>query len=103
MKITTNNHWRNFRYSYEVPEKVFAEFDWLSEDESIDGWISYKGQWLHLSQFMRGEYRTTDMRREDGDAMLRNWHGYCPDTYFSGVLIRVSEDGEQYQIATYRS
>ena len=31
------------------------------------------------------------------------WHGTNGDSYFSGVLIRISDDGEEYKIATYTS
>lgn len=39
---------------------------------------------------------------KSGDVMSA-WHGYHGDSYFSGVLIRLSDDGERYQVATYFS
>jgi hypothetical protein len=87
MEIKTNNHWRHFKYSYEVPESVFNDYDWLSEDESLDGWIHYRNVWRHISDFTFGDYH--------------GWHGAVADCAFWGVVIRTSEDGEQYQIGTW--
>lgn len=89
MKIRTNRQWRHFLYREEVPADVLAsQFDWLDAD-TCDGFIRYRGWYYHLSQFER--------REVDG------WHGVAPDSYFSGVLIRLSDDGETYQIGTYFS
>ena len=94
LTIRTNKHERQFQYRNEVPEKVLkSEFDWLGEEDGFDGFIHYRGCWYHLSQFMRlGEGSGMD-----------GWDGYSGDSYFSGVLIKLSDDGETYQIATYFS
>lgn len=89
LKIRTNRHWREFKGWHDVPVKVLCDFDWLGEDDRHDGFIHYKGYWYHVSQFER--------RSVDG------WHGVHCDSFFSGVLIRLSDDGEQYQIATFVS
>lgn len=94
MKIKTNRHWHEFLYRHEVPEKVLAyQFDWLDEEDGSDGFIKYRGRYYHVSEFMR----------TDSNPNLAFWHGYISDSFFSGVLIRLSSDGEQYQIATYLS
>lgn len=93
IKIRTNHAWRNFCYRNEVPAKVLAsQFDHLSEDDSLDGFLCYRGHWYHLSDFMRNT---------DNNSPVKDWHGVAGDSFFSGVLIRVSRDGERYQIATY--
>jgi hypothetical protein len=86
MNVTTNHQWRYFLYRHEVPTEVLlSEFDWLDEDN--DGaFLRYRGAWYHLSMFLR----TT----------IDGWHGVHPDSAFSGVLIEVSRDGEQYRIGT---
>lgn len=61
--------------------------DWC-DDNYIDGFIYYKRTWYHVSEFVR---------TPDHD----EWHGYKGDSFFSGVLIRLSNDGEQYRIATF--
>lgn len=88
--ISTDHKWKQFRYRYEVPARVLADqFDHLAEEESSDTFILYRKHWYHLSDFMQGG--------------PEEWDGVAADSYFSGILIRVSEDGEQYQVATYMS
>lgn len=94
MKITTNNHWREFKYAHEVPTDVIEWNDHLNEDERCDGWINYCRHWYHLSDFLRITNASDEMSQ---------WHGYRSDSFFSGILIRLSDDGERYQIATYIS
>ena len=90
MKIISNNHWREFKYSFEVPTDVIEWNDHLDEDTRNDGWINYRGHWYHISDFLRIT-----------NADMSQWHGYNSDSFLSGVLIRFSEDCERYQIATY--
>lgn len=89
MKIKTNGHWRSFVYRWEVPPRVLAtQFDWQNPDEYTDGFFCYRGHWYHLADFLRFE--------DDS-----GWHGYATDSFFSGVVIRLSSGGERYQIGTY--
>ena len=100
VKIRTNHNWRKFKYRDEVPAKVLAsQFDWTDKahaehDDYSDGFICYRGTWYHMADFMRVD---------GGPDEMATWHGYHGDSYFSGVLIRISDDGEEYQIATYTS
>ena len=72
MEVITNNHDRQFSYRTEVPAKVLeSEFDWLSEDDGIDGFFRYHGQWYHLSEFERS-------------AAMPGYHAVHCDTYSSG-------------------
>ena len=96
LTIKTDNKWKQFKYRNEVPAKVLKDqFDYLSEDDSFDGFILYRKHWYHLSDFMRIENHPDDK--------FSSYHGYSSDSFFSGVLIKVSKDGEMYQIATYYS
>lgn len=90
LKIKTNNQWRPFKYRHDVPAKVLAkQFDWTNPEEYSDHFICYRRHWYHIADFMRGG--------------PEGWDGIASDSYFSGVLIRVSKDGERYQIAAYFS
>lgn len=92
MKIKTNKHWRSFKSRHEVPAKILkSEFDWLNPDDYgwDDGFIHYRGWWYHLSQFERSP--------------SKEWDGAHPDSCFSGILIKLSDDGESYRIGTYFS
>lgn len=96
LTITTNNQWRNFLYGYEVPEKVMKEqFDYLGGDANCDGFICYKGNYYHLCDFMRID--------TNSPFDTKKWSGYVSDSFFSGILIKVSDDGEHYKIGWYCS
>lgn len=94
VKIKTDNKWKAFSYRHEVPQKVLADqFAHLSEEKYYNKFFKYKGYWYHTSDFMRSS----------GGACDDKWDGYHGDSYFSGQLIKLSKDGEQYQVATYMS
>ena len=91
--IQTNNHNRFFAYRHDVPEEILQEqFDYQDED-THDGFFKFKGHWYHIDQFMR-----IDPSAPGG---FQKWHGYHADSFYSGVLIQVSDDGETYKVATY--
>lgn len=92
LKIRTNNHFRPFRMREEVPAKVLKDqFDYLREDDG-DKFLSYKGTWYHVSEFMR-------LGSKEGP--LAEWDGSHADSAFSGVLIKVSDDGETYKVGRF--
>lgn len=89
MKIITNKQWRDFICGYDVPESVKqSEYCHLSDVEACDGFIKYRGNYYHLSDFL-----VTDD--------ISEWQGVHCDSAFSGILIKVLDDGEQYQIAHF--
>lgn len=95
-KIRTNRKWRDFTYRSDVPEKVLADqFDYQDAEAVSDGFFRYLGTWYHTDQFMRFE--------SAGDSPLKDWHGYAGDSFFSGVVIRIHEDGDRYQVGRYYS
>jgi len=84
--IRTNRHWREFLYGYELPASVRPDFDYLDDDEFTSAaFIKYRGEYMALDNFMLCD-------RE-------GWQGVATDSYFSGTLIRISDDGERYQVA----
>jgi hypothetical protein len=94
LKIITDNKWKNLKYGYEVPARVLSsDFSHLEDGENEDGFILYRRRWYHVSDFMRCT----------PGIFPANWSGYVGDSFFSGVLIELSEDGEQYRIALYLS
>lgn len=106
--IKSNNRWRNLLYGYELPAQWRKEFDWM-EDEEYENALFVKvgvgegrkknNVWYYaLNEFMR----VPKIHSEDGPAFAK-WDGYMNDTYFSGVLVKVSSDGEQYKIGTFYS
>jgi len=91
MRIKTDNKWHQFSYRYDVPADVLEDdFDYLDEDEGYDGFFKYKDTWYHLSDFT---YITS----------FDDWDGVYSGTAFSGTLIKVSDDGEEYKVGMYFS
>jgi hypothetical protein len=85
--IRTNFNNRQFLYSYEVPETIVNEYKENDPDNDFDDyWIKYKGSYLHLSEFMR----------IDGD---KYWNGVCGICNTAAYLIKITDNGESYQIA----
>jgi len=92
IKIYSDNKWKQFVYRNDVPKSVLkSDFDW---EDSNDGFFKYRNIWYHLSQFMK---------ITDGSSFYGDWDGYYGDSFFSGVLIKLSDDGERYKVATYIS
>mgnify|MGYP003643733600 CR=1 FL=1 len=96
--VRTNNHDRNFSYRYDVPASVLERYDYLDDDESFDGWICYKDNWYHMSDFMAVH---NPVHNPNPPEWLQPWDGYSSDSFFSGVIIKVSDDMETYRIGTY--
>ena len=97
LTITTDNKWRSFVYAADVPQVILErDFDHLKDqdgDFEFDGYFKYRRRWYHI----------TDFSKVEGHPEFQGWSGYHNDSYFSGILIKVSSDGEQYQVATFIS
>ena len=97
-KIITDNKWKNFKYGNEVPKSVLKDqFLHLSDSENVDelewmdGFINYRKNWYHTSDFMVTE--------AGGELAKKGFNGIHGDSFFSGVAIQIADDGEQYKIA----
>lgn len=94
MTVTTDNKWKQFKYGYEVPEKVLSEtFDWIEDDEKTDGFFQYRKSWYHISEFLV-------IPKDRG---IGPWQAYSADSAFSAVVIQVSNNGEEYKVGTFIS
>ena len=91
--IKTNNRPRPVIYGFELSAKERAEYDFLDDIDCCQ-FFRYKGYVYHLSDFMRIGKNNTD---------LAGWHGYHSDSFFSGVLVKLSDDGEAVTVGTYYS
>lgn len=86
MNITTDHKWRPFLYRNQIPIKVLVEwFDHLEPDD-MDGYFRYRRRWYHISDFMNSK--------------IEGWDGIHHDSFYSGVVIKISKDGEEYQVGT---
>jgi len=100
VKVTTNNVPRFTIDAYELTEAERAEFDyldWPAIDEGRESatFVRYRGELYDLDQFTHVG--------PDAPEAFRGWHGWLADTFFSGILIKLSGDGELATVARYYS
>jgi len=93
VKIYTNHHWRDFLYWHDLTDKEKEEFDWM-EDPDFHNFMRYRGWVYALDEFMR-------MPKFGSDEKFQDWDGYHNETFFSGVLVKISKCQSRYQIAHY--
>ena len=103
VRIITNHHWRPFQYLYEFPEDdqktIKSDYDYM-EDETLESsyFFVYRNRFYSLDDFMSLHNKVHCPNPPD---FMKGWDGYLNDSFFSGILIKLSEDGEFYQIATF--
>ena len=81
-------------------KKVLDWYDWLDEDSKWDGWICYKGHWSHVSRL---HAIWLCLALADTPEPFKAWEGVKHDCMSSGTLIKLADDGEEYQIGWYIS
>jgi len=98
MEIKTNNHSRPLFDAFELSDSERKEFDYIPWDQVDDGsfnagFFRYKGRLYDTDQFL--------VLEKGGELFEAGWHGYAHDTAFSGVVIKLSSDGESVIVGTY--
>jgi len=86
MKIITNYHERPIFNGFELNPKEREEFDYLDDIES-EYFFRYRGIIYDLNEFTRWDNPASPTR-------TGYWQGYRADSFFSAVVIRLSEDYE---------
>lgn len=90
--VTCNPVWRPFVFRRDVPRDVIkSQFKHLDDDD--DFYFKYREYWYHVSDFM--------LFKEGKPDAFRNWDAYFSESYFSGVLLKLSKNGEMYQVGRY--
>ena len=98
-RIITNNHYRDLIYGYELSEKERAYFDYIDDIDS-HSFFKYRGAVYDPSEFMRTPQNEPAQQELNG---LSAWHGYQSDSFFSGIVIKYSEDFESVKVGLYLS
>jgi hypothetical protein len=91
IEIYGNNHW--IELEYEVPE-------WNEETQDLEECFNYKGNKYFLSQFMNIHNK---VHNPNPPEWMKEFDGYHNDSYFSGILIKLSDTGEAVKVYTYIS
>ena len=86
MKIITNNQPRHVLYAWELSTKELSEFDYMDDEEKESAqFFRYKGNVYDLGEFLVVENNTTF-------GELSQWHGYQGDSYFSGLVVKYTDN-----------
>lgn len=93
MKVIANNIPRTIISGYELSEAQREDFNYLT-DEGVDQgrYFMYKGNVYTLSDFM-----LLSVGRED----LKEWDAYMGDSYFSGLVLKLSDCGELVTVGRF--
>ena len=88
IKIYGSNRWIEVDYNHKP--------DWAEDD--VEASFRYRGHRYYLSEFMRMGY---------GGGWVPDWlkefDGQAGDSFFSGILVKLSNDGEAVKAFTYIS
>ena len=96
--IRTNNQPRPIISARELTEKERMEFDYLNLESGEGSFFRYKGQVYDLGEFVRVESNACEH-----NAPFQAWHGVQSDSYFSGILVRYTDNYESVIVGQYFS
>ncbi len=93
MNIVTNNHSREMINYYDLPESERTHFDYVDEDERADyRFFKYRGSYYDSHEFIRIIARRDTYNgwamQVDNDSPLLAWDGIQSDSYFSGIVVK---------------
>lgn len=81
--VTTNNRPRSLVSLNEIPARARSWFDYLDETEhDSPRLVSYRGAYYDVFDSMVAPAGLAEL----------GWHGYQTETYFSGVVFRLTND-----------
>jgi hypothetical protein len=107
MQIKTNNQPRPALYWYDLTDKERAELDYLDTETARDDFrgFRYKGAVYDLGEFSVIRTSTQQARSlsmyahtAEDDSPLAEWHAIQTDSYFSGVVVKISRDGDDVTV-----
>lgn len=90
IRIYGNGHWIPMEYG--VPDWHEPDPDCEFQDAGVESCFRYKGHKYFLEEFMR---------MDKNSPFGKEFHAYKSDSFFSGILIMLSEDGEAIKAYTY--
>ena len=94
LEIITDHKTRYTIDGYELSDSELKQFDYLENPR--DGlFFRYRGQLYDIGEFMRVS--------EDSPLAIAGFNGYMSETYFSGIAIKLSPDGESVTVARFYS
>ena len=112
LTIITNNHEYELRAIDQIPMRVvFDQFDYVLDDpkdinsahDYSQRFFKYRGWWYDVSEFVRIEFERTNSFTTvvDKDSPLARWDGVQSDSYFSGIVVKYTDDFEAVKVGRY--
>ena len=93
-RIITNNVPRDIVYGHELTPKEREDFDYYTPKELNEAtFFRYKGEVYDLGEFMRWNNPASPTRN--------GWDGYRGDSFFSGLVVRYTDDFERVVVGLY--
>lgn len=89
LRIVTNNVPRLFIAWDDLTSAEQDDYNWIEEDDR---------RWADFVRYKGNIYCLRDFMRTPGSGPLSAWDGVIPDTYFSGTLIRICSDDNDYVV-----
>lgn len=105
MNIRTNNKPRHILFGFELSDKEKQDFDYLGDGLDDAQFFRYKGQVYDLGEFVRIETTRTNgfTTVVEENSPLVAWHGISSDSYFSGVVVKYTNNYESVIVGQYFS
>lgn len=103
--IKTDHKWKIFIFGFQLPKEWRKEFNWIKSDEEYNNSLFVKvkvGEGRKKNNIWY--YALEEFAIFTSSGWLKDfpgWDGYLNDTYFSGNVIKISKDGERYQIGYF--
>ena len=93
LDIYGNNHW--IELDYQVPE-------WNNDkpDADVEACFKYKGNLYFLSEIMAVN---NPIYNPNPPEWMKGFDGYMSDSFFSGILIKLSDEGDMVKVYTFLS
>ena len=104
MKIISNGVRRPIVWGHELTPKEVAWFKDLFNDVEDRTYVRYKGETYLMDDFSRivpqGKPRYNPLEVLSMSKEMDKWDGFLSDSFFSGVVVRYSDDPEMVVMGT---
>lgn len=93
LKVSTNHQYRDLITWGSLTDEEKKEFDYLKDEQEqyAAQFFRYRGSVYCLDGFVTTQ--NTDLKDK--------WDGIAHETFFSGVLVRISRTGEHVKVGSY--
>ncbi len=95
MKITTNNQYRPILHWNDLNETEQKEYKDAYDDVEESSFFRYRDWCYDLNDFLRVNDSLNGKGKEHD---LYGWDGYHNESFFSSVVIKLSESGEAIRV-----